>query len=69
MADTERQLIHKRHCSDNRREPAGLFAAGPLQLKQPLQPDMNSADVKHAQILLKGLGFDPAERTAISAKQ
>lgn len=34
------------------------FAAGPLQLKQPLQPDMNSADVKHAQILLKGLGFD-----------
>ena len=29
------------------------YFAAVLQLKQPLQPDMNSADVKHAQILLK----------------
>lgn len=44
------------------------FAAGPLQLKQPLQPDMNSADVKHAQILLKGLGFDPGRADGYFSK-
>ncbi|MCY8908287.1 S41 family peptidase [Bacillus atrophaeus] len=35
------------------------FEAGPLQLKQPLKLDMNNEDVKHAQVLLKGLSFDP----------
>ncbi|MEI1423127.1 carboxy-terminal processing protease CtpB [Bacillus cabrialesii] len=35
------------------------FSAGPLQLKEPLKVDMNNEDVKHAQVLLKGLSFDP----------
>ncbi|MCP6682218.1 carboxy-terminal processing protease CtpB [Bacillus nakamurai] len=44
------------------------FSAGPLQLKQPLQPDMNNADVKHAQILLKGLSFDPGRADGYFSK-
>ncbi|MGE6630200.1 S41 family peptidase [Bacillus sp. NPDC077027] len=39
-------------------QPA-YFTAGPLQLKEPLQQDMNNEEVTQAQILLKGLSFDP----------
>ncbi|MCY7998978.1 S41 family peptidase [Bacillus haynesii] len=35
------------------------FSAGPLQLKEPLKPDMNNNEIKRAQHLLKGLGFVP----------
>lgn len=35
------------------------FSAGPLQLKEPLKPDMNNNEIKRAQFLLKGLGFVP----------
>lgn len=35
------------------------FTAGPLQLKEPLQRDMNNEEVRQAQTLLKGLSFDP----------
>ncbi len=39
-------------------QPA-YFSAGPLQLKEPLKPDMNNNEIKRAQFLLKGLGFVP----------
>ncbi|MEN7357960.1 S41 family peptidase [Bacillus licheniformis] len=39
-------------------QPA-YFSAGPLQLKEPLKPDMNNNEIKQAQFLLKGLGFVP----------
>ncbi|MGN7945025.1 carboxy-terminal processing protease CtpB [Bacillus sp. 22446] len=35
------------------------FTVGPLQLKEPLQLDMNNEEVRQAQTLLKGLSFDP----------
>ncbi|MCY9215503.1 S41 family peptidase [Bacillus haynesii] len=35
------------------------FSVGPLQLKEPLKPDMNNNEIKRAQHLLKGLGFVP----------
>ncbi|MCY8340104.1 S41 family peptidase [Bacillus haynesii] len=35
------------------------FSVGPLQLKEPLKPDMNNNEIKRAQFLLKGLGFVP----------
>lgn len=34
------------------------FLAGPLQVNEPLKEDMNNNEVRRAQILLKGLGFD-----------
>lgn len=35
------------------------FSVGPVQLKEPLKPDMNNSEIKRAQLLLKGLGFAP----------
>ncbi|MCY8403021.1 carboxy-terminal processing protease CtpB [Bacillus sonorensis] len=34
------------------------FSVGPVQLKEPLKTDMNTREIKRAQLLLKGLGFD-----------
>ena len=44
------------------------FSAGPLQLKEPLKVDMNNEDVKHAQVLLKGLSFDPGREDGYFSK-
>ncbi|MBD1381414.1 S41 family peptidase [Metabacillus arenae] len=35
------------------------FTAGPLQIEKVLKKDMNEEKVKVAQVLLKGLGFEP----------
>lgn len=45
------------------------FSAGPLRLKEPLKADMNNEDVKHAQVLLKGLGFDPSREDGYFSKE
>ncbi|MDA1476535.1 carboxy-terminal processing protease CtpB [Bacillus changyiensis] len=38
-------------------QPA-YFSIGPIQLNKPLKLDMNHNEVKRAQLLLKGLGYD-----------
>ncbi|MCD7035960.1 S41 family peptidase [Metabacillus sp. GX 13764] len=37
----------------------GYFTSGPLQPAAQLKKDMNSDEIKTAQVLLKGLGYDP----------
>jgi carboxyl-terminal processing protease len=36
-----------------------LFHTHPIQLEEPLEKDMNNEQVKNAQIILKGLGYEP----------
>jgi carboxyl-terminal processing protease len=52
-----------------------LYQAHPLQIDKPLEIDMNNEQVKNAQTILKGLGYDPGRmdgyfnsRTELSIK-
>lgn len=52
-----------------------LYKAHPIQADTPLAVDMNSEQVKNAQVILKGLGYDPgrtdgyfSSRTELSVK-
>jgi carboxyl-terminal processing protease len=52
-----------------------LYQAHPLQVDKPLELDMNNEQVKNAQLILKGLGYDPGRddgyynsRTELSVK-
>lgn len=36
-----------------------LFHSHPIQLTEPLEKDMNNEQVKNAQVILKGLGYEP----------
>lgn len=36
-----------------------LFHTHPIQLSEPLEKDMNNEQVKNAQMILKGLGYEP----------
>ncbi len=52
-----------------------LFHTHPIQLEEPLEKDMNNEQVKNAQIILKGLGYEPgrtdgyfSESTEITVK-
>ncbi len=36
-----------------------LFRSHPIQLTEPLEKDMNNEQVKNAQVILKGLGYEP----------
>lgn len=52
-----------------------LYQAHPLQIEKPLKIDMNNEQVKNAQTILKGLGYDPGRldgyfnsRTELSVK-
>lgn len=48
-------------------QPA-YFSVGPVQLKEPLKPDMNNNEIKRAQHLLKGLGFVPGREDGYYSK-
>lgn len=52
--------IHKKGIKPNYavKQPA-YFYSSPLSIEKPLAYDMNSEQVKTAQKMLKGLGFDP----------
>ncbi|AST06174.1 peptidase S41 [Anoxybacillus flavithermus] len=46
-----------------------FFYAHPLQIDKPLAYDMNNEQVKSAQQMLKGLGFDPGREDGYFSKQ
>lgn len=52
--------IHKKGIKANVevKQPA-IFNTHPLQIEEPLKEDMNNEQVKNAQEILAGLGFDP----------
>lgn len=49
-------------------QPKHLVTA-PLQLETPLAVDMNDEQIKIAQILLKGLGYDPGREDGYFGKK
>jgi carboxyl-terminal processing protease len=56
----EGNWIHKKGVEPTIKvEQPTIFKASPIQLEKSLVPDMNSDQVKTAQLILKGLGFEP----------
>ena len=52
--------IHKKGIGPNIEvKQTDLFHTHPIQLEEPLEKDMNNEQVKNAQIILKGLGYEP----------
>ncbi|KKI89219.1 peptidase S41 [Bacillus sp. SA1-12] len=50
-------------------EQPEVFQASPVQVKESLEPDMNNGQVKTAQIILKGLGFEPGREDGYYSKE
>lgn len=52
--------IHKKGIKpDVAVKQSDLFHTHPIQMNEPLEKDMNNEQVKNAQIILKGLGYEP----------
>ncbi|MGM0876479.1 MAG: S41 family peptidase [Bacillota bacterium] len=66
----EGNWIHKKGVvpTINVEQPA-LFHVSPIQLEESLVPDMNNDQVKTAQLVLKGLGFEPGREDGYFSKE